>query len=165
MEFGKLPLRFKPLYPVLAPIVAGMPKEHVTTDKIPSLLKFYGLMTKNVLQGVPEQFSTNTNWTDIAGSNDALSDSADHIALVRARNEALERQGLPKRSTVTILGSQPHAWTERSTTLVNTISHALHLGRGRRERIDVDHERIAGPITYKGKNKDWQPIPRKAPRK
>ena len=70
-----------------------------------ALAKYASLMAKPTLEGISKELSPQTHWVDVVGSKEAITDYADHLAVVGDRN--LEH---PHSSKSHILGSESHSW-------------------------------------------------------
>jgi pimeloyl-ACP methyl ester carboxylesterase len=87
---------------------------------IKALLGYAAQMSKPVLADLAEHLSPKTQWVDIVGSKEAISDYADHLAVVRERNEKT-----PHSSQSHILGSETHSWGVHRAGVAEAISISL----------------------------------------
>lgn len=88
-------------------------------------------MAEPVLWGLPKDLSLETWWMDIVGSREAITGMEEHLAKIRQRNDLSQKEDLPKKSSIHILGSQPHAASELKTVLANDVATLLETAEKR----------------------------------
>lgn len=136
LNTANLPLKWKVALTALKPVFDQFGKymapEVISAERIPTFLKLGILMTKDPLANLPRQLSEDTYWTDVVGSNEAITDMDEHLSLVRERRTELTKLGLPSRSNIHILGKQPHSWTQITTWLGDNIATLLETSQTRK---------------------------------
>lgn len=107
-----------------------LPPEQFSSEQIPAFFRFYHLMTRAPLGELPNNLNAGTEWIDLVGSADAITDYSDHLEAVRARNKTLrinssgrmrgdQNYNFLHTSNVHVLGSDPHSWLAITTEVAD----------------------------------------------
>ncbi len=107
------------------------PEQFGRLKRFPAYVRFAWLMAEPVLWGLPKDLSLETWWMDIVGSREAITGMEEHLAKIRQRNDLSQKEDLPKKSSIHILGSQPHAASELKTVLANDVATLLETAEKR----------------------------------
>lgn len=89
--------------------------------KIPELAHTARQIFRTSLNDVPAMLDPQTHWTDIAGTEDKITDYRDHLRVIRARNDLY-----PHSSTSHLIAGQGHAWVTHREYLADTLGNILN---------------------------------------
>jgi hypothetical protein len=139
-----IPGILKALKPIVDDFGKMLPPEQFSSEQIPAFFRFYYLMTRAPLEELSTGLNKNTQWIDLVGSADPITDYSDHLEAVRVRNKTLRidssgrmrgdrNYNFQHTSSVHILGSDPHSWIAITTELADKAARLL---KGR--EIDAD---------------------------